>query len=83
MEVKIDPSRMNVVMIGRALGVVAILVTLVTSLYWWIESGFGIFLNTLNNGLGIGFLVLVAAEILNAVLPPNRQASGGGSDESE
>ncbi|MDE2802048.1 MAG: hypothetical protein OXK21_04110 [Chloroflexota bacterium] len=83
MEVKIDPSRMNVVMIGRVLGVVAILVTLVTSLYWWIESGFGIFLNTLNNGLGIGFLVLVAAEILNAVLPRNRQASGGGSDESE
>ena len=83
MEVKIDPSRMDVVMIGRALGVVAILVTLVTSLYWWIESGFGIFLSTLNNGLGIGFLVLVAAEILNAVLPRNRQASGGGSDESE
>ena len=83
MEVKIDPSRMNVVMIGRVLGAVAILVTLVTSLYWWIESGFGIFLNTLNNGLGIGFLVLVAAEILNAVLPGNRQASGGSSDESE
>ena len=83
MEVKIDPSRMNVVMIGRVLGAVAILVTLVTSLYWWIEGGFGIFLNTLNNGLGIGFLVLVAAEILNAVLPGNRQVSGGSSDESE
>ncbi len=82
MEVKIDSSRLDVVLIGRVLGVVAILVTLVTSLYWWIESGFGIFLNTLNNGLGIGFLILVAAEILNAVLPRNRQASGGG-DESE
>lgn len=80
MEVKIDPSRLDVVMIGRALGVVAILVTLATGLYWWIEGGFGIFLNTLNNGLGIGFLVLVAAEILNAVLPRNRQGAGGDSE---
>ena len=78
MEVKIDPSRLNVVMIGRALGVVAILVTLVAGLYWWIEGGFGIFLNVLNSGLGIGFLVLVATEILNAVLAGNRQGSGSG-----
>ncbi|MDE2900464.1 MAG: hypothetical protein OXN15_05490 [Chloroflexota bacterium] len=83
MEVKIDPSRMDVVMIGRVLGAVAILVTLVTGLYWWIEAGFGIFLNALNSGLGIAFLVLVLTEILNAQLARNRQASGGSSDESE
>ena len=80
MEVKIDPARMDVVMIGRVLGVVAILVTLVTGLYWWIEGGFGIFLNVLNSGLGVGFLVLVATEILNAVLAGNRRGSGGDSE---
>ncbi len=80
MEVKIDPARMDVAMIGRVLGVVAILVTLVTGLYWWIEGGFGSFLSVLNRGLGVGFLVLVATEILNALLAGNRRGSGGGSE---
>ena len=81
MEVKIDSSKMNVVMIGRIMGAVAILVTLVTGLYWWIESGFGSFLSTLNNGLGIGFLVLIATEILNAMQSSKSDGSGDGASE--
>ena len=81
MEVKIDSSRMDVVKIGRVMGAVAIVIALVHALAWMMEGEFAEVMGALS-GLGVGFLILVATEILSAVLERNRQGSGGGSDDS-
>ena len=83
MEVKIDSSRMNVVMIGRVMGAVVIGIALIHAIAWMVEGEFYGVMEALS-GLGIAFLILVATEILDALKESNRRAAtgDGGSDEA-
>lgn len=77
MEVKLDPARMDMVKIGRIVGLAIIGLALVRTLAYILDLSIHGALGALG-GVGSGVLILVATEILRVVL----EGKGGSSSES-
>lgn len=80
MEVKIDPATMDMVKIGRIVGLAIIGLALVRTLAYIVDLSVHGALGALG-GIGSGVLILVATEILRVVLEGKNQGSGESASE--
>lgn len=73
MEINVGTVKVDSILVGRVLAGVIIGIALINGIYWGIEGGFWAFLTTLATPLGIGFLIIVATEILRRVSGPAKE----------
>ena len=67
MEINVGTVKVDSILVGRVLGGVVIGIALINGIYWGTKGGFWAFLGTIDTPMGIGFLIIVATEILRRV----------------
>jgi hypothetical protein len=66
-EINVGTVKVDSILVGRVLGGVVIGIALINGIYWGTKGGFWAFLGTIDTPMGIGFLIIVATEILRRV----------------
>lgn len=82
MEVKIDSSQLDMVKIGRIVGLAIIALSLVRTLAYIVDLSVHGTLSALS-GVGSGVLILVATEILRILLASRGSGDAGDGDAEE
>ena len=73
MEINVGTVKVDSILVGRILAGVVIGIALINGIYWGTKGGFWAFLGTIDIPMGIGFLIIVATEILRRVSGPAKK----------